>query len=169
VIDGLTLDQFVKLIKLVRQQGNNMNFMLGYGVVDPNQVKTLLAGATTNLYLVDQYNHQSAGFKQFLADMNKYNKSYKDRNDSVASGWLGVQMLKNAVAHAATVDRAGILNYMKTATVDINGMTSPLNYSTPSTVLGGSLPRLVNNGIWLGKYVNGKEVPVSTQPYSCLK
>jgi hypothetical protein len=58
---------------------------------------------------------------------------------------------------------------MKTATVDINGMTSPLNYSTPSTVLGGSIPRVVNNGIWLGKYVNGKEVLVSKQPYSCLK
>jgi ABC-type branched-subunit amino acid transport system substrate-binding protein len=169
VIDGLALDQFVKLIKLVRQQGNDMNFLISYGVTDPNQVKSLLAGANNNIYLVDEYNHQSAGWKQFLKDMDKYNKGFKDRNDSVASGWLAVQMLAQAVKNASSLDRAGILNYMKTATVDIGGMTPPLNYAVPGTALGGAAPRMVNDTILLGKYKDGKEVPVGKYAfYHCF-
>jgi len=165
IIDGLTVEAFTKFIQGTRQQGSDVPFLVSGGVFDASQVKDRLNGANNNIYIVGEYNHQSAGFKDFKADMDKYNKSYGNRNDSVLSGWIAIKQLEYAANKATTIDRKGIMDAMNATTdFDLGGLTEPIDYSKPQTGLGGALPRVINDAVYLYKYEDGKEVPVKGSP-----
>ena len=56
--------------------------------------------------------------------------------------------------------RQGLIDAMN-STTDFtgDGMVPPCDFSKPSAALGGKAPRVVNDGIILADFVNGKEVP----------
>jgi len=165
IIDGLTVEQYTKFIQTTRQQGSSVPFLVSAGVFDASQIKDRLAGANSNIYIIGEYNHLSDGYQQFLKDIDTYNKSYGNRNDSVLSGWIALKMLQFAGNKAATVDRAGILAVMNATTdFDVSGLMGPTDYTKPQTGLGGSLPRVVNDAIYVYKYQDGKEVAVNGSP-----
>jgi ABC-type branched-subunit amino acid transport system substrate-binding protein len=173
VVDGQTAAMYTQFIKAVRQQGDSsMKFLVSTGVFDAGQVKSLF-GNDPNIYLVDEYNHAAPGYQHFLSDVNKYDSSYPNRNDSVLSGWIGVygfaQILSGIISQGtASPTRADIVNYLNKQTdFDVQGLTGGINYTAPNPSLGGSIPRIFNDRIWLAKAVNGTEVPMNDgKPFS---
>jgi ABC-type branched-subunit amino acid transport system substrate-binding protein len=176
VIDGQTADMYTQFIKAVRQQGDaGMKFFISTGVFDAGQLQSLF-GNDPNLYLVDEYNHMSAGYQHFLSDMNTYNNSYPNRNDSAAGGWVSVYAFAQAVRALmaggnAVPSRASVLSYMNKQTnfnvQDMFGKVG-INFTKPNTAEGGALVRLDNDKIWLQKYAgNGKTTPIDNyKPFS---
>jgi branched-chain amino acid transport system substrate-binding protein len=167
VVDGQTAAMYTQFIKAVRQQGDTgMKFLVSTGVFDAAQVKSLF-GNDPNIYLVNEYNHAAPGYQHFLSDVNKYNSSYTNRNDSVLSGWIAVygfdQILKGIISQGtASPTRADIVSYLNKQTdFDVEGLTGGINYTKPNPSLGGSIPRIFNDRIWLAKANNGTEVPLN--------
>jgi branched-chain amino acid transport system substrate-binding protein len=173
VVDGQTAAMYTQFIKAVRQQGDSaMKFLVATGVFDAAQVKSLF-GNDPNVYLVNEYNHEAPGYQHFLSDMGKYNPSYSDTNDSVLSGWVGVygfaQILKGIISEGtASPTRADIVSYLNKQTdFDVEGLTGGINFTKPNPSVGGSIPRVFNDRIWLAHAVNGTAVPLNgNKPFS---
>jgi len=169
IIDGLTVEQFTKFIRGARQQGSDVPFLVSGGVFDAGQIQDRLSGADSDIYIVGEFNHQSQGFKDFKADIDKYNGDYDNRNDSVLCGWFAIKQLEYAANKASSIDRKGILAAMNATTdFDLGGLTEPLDYTKPQAGLGGSLPRVINDAVYLYKYDNGKEELVKDSPANHL-
>ena len=49
-------------------------------------------------------------------------------------------------------------------TAVLGGLTPPIDYTKPQTGLGGSLPRVINDAIYLYKYNDGKEELINGSP-----
>jgi ABC-type branched-subunit amino acid transport system substrate-binding protein len=173
VVDGQTAAMYTQFINAVRQQGDtNMNFQISAGVFDAAQVKSLFPG-DNNIYLVNEFDHSAPGYQQFLSDVNKYDPSYANRNDSVLSGWISVQafaeVLKGLIAEGnASPTRADIVSYLNKQTdFDVQGLTDGINFTKPNPSLGRSIPRIFNDRIWFAKAVNGTEQPLNGgKPFS---
>lgn len=173
VVDGQTSAMYTAFIKAVRQQGDSsMKFLVSAGVFDAAQVKSLF-GNDPNIYLVNEYDHAAPGYQHFLSDAAKYDPSYPNTNDSVLSGWIGVygfaQILKAIIAEGtASPTRADIVSYLNKQTdFDVQGLTGGVNFTKPNPSLGGSIPRIFNDRIWLAKASNGTEIPMNGgQPFS---
>src|SRR5262249_4672646 len=156
---------FTKFIRQTRQQGSTVPFLVSAGVFDTGQVKDRLEGANDKIYIVGEYKHQSQGWKDFKDDIEKYNNSYKNRNDSMLSKWFAIKQLEYAANKAATIDRKSIVDAMNATTnFDLKGLTLPLDYTKPQTGLGGSLPRVINDVVYLYKYADSKEQTVNGSP-----
>jgi ABC-type branched-subunit amino acid transport system substrate-binding protein len=167
VVDGQTAAMLAQFIKAVRQQGDTgMKFLVSTGVFDAAQIKSLF-GNDPNIYLTDEYDHLAPGYQHFLSDMAKYNGSYPNTNDEVLSGWIATygfaQILKDLISSGtASPTRADIVNYLnKQTNFDVEGLTNGINYTKPNPSLGGSIPRIFNDRIWLAHAVNGKAVPLN--------
>jgi ABC-type branched-subunit amino acid transport system substrate-binding protein len=65
IVDGMTADMYTKLIKGVRQQGGKLKFLVSAGAFDANQLQRLFPG-DSNFVLVEEVDHSSAGYQQFL-------------------------------------------------------------------------------------------------------
>jgi ABC-type branched-subunit amino acid transport system substrate-binding protein len=167
VVDGQTAGMYTSFIKAVRQQGDTgMKFLISTGVFDAAQVKSLF-GDDPNIYLVNEYDHTAPGYQHFLADVSKYNPTYPNQNDSVLSGWIGVygfaQILKAIISEGtASPTRADIVNYLNKQTdFDVQGLTNGINFTKPNPSVGGTIPRIFNDRIWLAHASNGTEVPMN--------
>jgi branched-chain amino acid transport system substrate-binding protein len=173
VVDGQTAAMFTQFIKAVRQQGDTgMKFLVSTGVFDAAQVKSLF-GTDPNIYLVNEFNHAAPGYQHFLSDMGKYNPSYSSTNDEVLCGWIGVygfaQILKGIISEGtASPTRADIVSYLNKQTdFDVEGLTGGINFTKPNPSLGGAIPRIFNDRIWLAHAVNGTAVPLNgNKPFS---
>jgi ABC-type branched-subunit amino acid transport system substrate-binding protein len=173
VVDGQTAAMYTQFIKAVRQQGDTgMKFLVSTGVFDAGQVKSLF-GTDPNIYLDNEYDHAAPGYQHFLSDVAKYDPSYPNRNDSVLSGWIGVygfaQILKGIISEGtASPTRADIVNYLNKQTdFDVEGLTGGINFTKPNPSLGGAIPRIFNDRIWLAHAVNGTAVPLNgNKPFS---
>jgi hypothetical protein len=91
----------------------------------------------------------------------------------VLSGWIGVyglaQILKGIIAEGtASPTRADIVSYLNKQTgFDVQGLTGGINFTKPNPTLGGSIPRIFDDRIWLAKASNGTEIPMNGgQPFS---
>jgi ABC-type branched-subunit amino acid transport system substrate-binding protein len=173
VIDGQTAAMYTQFIKAVRQQGDSkMKFLVGDAVLDAAQVKSLF-GNDPNIYLADNYDHAAPGFQHFLSDVSKYNPSYSNTNDSVLNGWItvyGFAQILNGIISSGTASptRADIVSYLNKQTdFDVEGLTGGVNFTKPNTTLGGSIPRIFNDRVWMAKASNGTEVPLNGgKPFS---
>ena len=161
IIDGLTTDLFSKFIHAYRQQGFQTPIIPSGGVYDPHGVETQLSGVNSNIYIDTEFNHDSPGYRTFLADVNKYDASYSDRTDEVLRAYFAVKEFAYAAQHAASLTKAGLLAEMNSLSdYTSDGLLPTLNYTVPQTALGGSAPRVFADTIWLDKYQNGQFVPV---------
>ena len=149
-----------KFVQATRQQGSEVPFLLSAGLFDVNQIKEQLAGADSEIYIAAEFNHLSKGYDEFVDEMEE-RSDHPNHNDAVLSGWLAIRQLEYALNKSATVDRAGILEAMNTTTdFDYKGLTPVLDYTKPNPGFNNALPRLTNDGLFLYKYEDGKEVAV---------
>jgi hypothetical protein len=50
---------------------------------------------------------------------------------------------------------------------DVEGLTGGINFTKPNPLLGGAIPRVFNDRIWLAHAVNGTAVPLNgNKPFS---
>jgi len=164
IVDGLLIDQFTKLIRGAAQQGLNVPFLVSTGVFDAQTVTKNLGNISNTIYFVDEFDHQSPGYQQFLSDMQKNNPS-GSTDDSSLQGWMAIKLFAYAADHASSLTRQGILTEMNgLSNYDIDGLVPGLDYTSTNPGLGGSLPRIFNDSVWLEKFQGGKAVPVGSYP-----
>jgi branched-chain amino acid transport system substrate-binding protein len=152
VVDGLTLDAYVKFIKGMRQQGSNAGALISDAVMDTPLFVSNLKG-TENIYQVANDDKSSAGYKQFLSDFQKYATDKSDQTGNVVWGWFAAQLFQNMANNAASLTPQGICDQAnKTSGYTIGNIVPPLDFTQPSKALGGQAPRLFNDGIYLFKF-----------------
>jgi len=152
VVDGLTLDAYVKFTKGMRQQGSNANILFSDGVLDSNLYLQNLKG-TDNIYMVSEDDRSSDGYKQFQADFQKYATDKNDQTGNVVWGWIASKLFQDIANKAASLDAKGICDQAnKTSGFTIGNIVPPLDFTKPGTALGGQAPRLFNDFQFFFKY-----------------
>jgi ABC-type branched-subunit amino acid transport system substrate-binding protein len=171
VTDAQTAEMFESFIKEVESQGGKLSYQVSAGVFDAKQLMSKF-GNSVKFVIINEYNHTAPGFNSFLKGMAKYNSSAPDVNDSALSGWVGimgmVQVLKALHSEGITPTRSAILSYLShDSKFDVQGLTGGVNFTKPSTLLSGAIPRVFTTSIWMAYAKNGKEVPISNnQPFT---
>jgi ABC-type branched-subunit amino acid transport system substrate-binding protein len=159
LVDGLTTAVGIRLGKALQQQGFNEPSIYNGTTWDAGTVKTNF-GNPKNAYLETPFPPSSAGFKQFSADMKKYSKTQYLSTD-LSTTWLAAKIIQRWAKNVQNPTAASLLQYLSTTpNIDTFGMTIPLDYTKPGTVLGGAAPRIVNPCTALYHYDNGKLVAV---------
>jgi len=161
IITALTTDLAGRFVQTARQEGiQTPIFVLG-GVYDPSTIQSQLGGAATNLYVASRLNLSSPAFQQMSDDLTTYQPSYKKRNTQILSEWGGVQLFAYVAAHAGKISRTSVLNTANHVTGwQYKGLTPPVNFTTPQTALGGTIPRMVNLTVYGYKWNSSKLAPI---------
>jgi ABC-type branched-subunit amino acid transport system substrate-binding protein len=169
IVDALLTPQMVSFIKAYRQQGGTTPFVVGTNELGSATIKQQLAGADQGIYAAGWFNYQSSGYKQYRADVAKYQPNALDpTNDLTADAWLNVEMFAMAAGKTlkaspnTPLSRAGLLKTMNTWTdFNLGGMTPTLDFSKPQTALGGGFSRIVDPYYYPVQYENGQFVSMN--------
>ena len=161
VVDGLTQDAYVKLIKGMQQQGSNTKFMINSGIMDANRITQYLGANAKDMYQVAEDNYQSAGYQQFVAACKKYCPDPSNMTGHVIWAWEAAILFRTVAGNAPAIDAKGIAAAAAQLTnFTIGGIIPAVNFTRPGTALGGKAPRLFNDTLWLFRFQNGQLVPV---------
>jgi ABC-type branched-subunit amino acid transport system substrate-binding protein len=156
ILTGVVTAQAAQLIIDSRQAGKTFPVITTASDFSPNTMKKLVGSSATNVYVVSQYKLSGPWYDAYEAQMDAIGQKGTDNDNNISlSAWLGVQMLKHAVMQVGpkNVTRESILKAMKAASnFDTGGLTPPLDWTKPSTVLGGSEPNLINPDVVGYKY-----------------
>jgi hypothetical protein len=101
-----------------------------------------------------------------MSDVEKYDPD-APLNDTVAAGYLSVKVFADVAEDLDTIDRAGVLDAMNNLKdFSTDGMTLPLDFTTPGTALGGNAPRLFDHAAvgYAYRYENENFVAVGARP-----
>lgn len=145
VVVAVTSQLQSRYLHTARQQGYEEPIVISGTEASPDSVKKDLDGANENLYIMSAFDRTSPGFEQLEKDIKTYDSS-ATTDDTVAAGYLSVKVFAKVAGGLATIDRASVLaamNALKGFSTD--GMTLPLDYTTPGTALGGQAPRLFDS------------------------
>jgi branched-chain amino acid transport system substrate-binding protein len=161
VVDGLTEDAYVKLIKGMQQQGSNAKFMISSGVMDAGRMTTNFGADGKNIYQDAEDDYNSSGYQQFLAACQKYCPDPNNTTGNVIWAWESAVLLKTVAQQASTLDAKGIAAAIAQVTdFNIGNIIPTINFTVPGKALGGAAPRLFNDTLWMFQFQNGKLVPV---------
>ncbi|HSY16171.1 MAG TPA: ABC transporter substrate-binding protein [Jatrophihabitantaceae bacterium] len=139
---ALTAQLEERYIQTARQQGYAAPMVVSGTEVDPDLIKKNLAGASQNLYVMSQFNYSSDGFKKMLADRAKYEPT-ASTFDLFTDAYLSTEIFAKVATGLPTITRAGVFSAMSTMKgYDTDGLTEPLDFTTPGAALGGTAPRL---------------------------
>jgi ABC-type branched-subunit amino acid transport system substrate-binding protein len=171
IVDALLTPQMVSFIKAYRQQGGTTPFVVGTNELGSATIKQQLAGADQGIYAAGWFNYQSSGYKQYRADVAKYQPNALDpTNDLTADAWLNVEMFAMAAEKTlkaspnTPLSRAGLLKTMNTWTdFNLGNMTPTLDFSKPQTALGGGFSRIVDPYYYPVQYKNGQFVSMNNE------
>ncbi len=147
-----------RMVKALEQQGFNDPIILNpttwyLGAITANFPKA------TNIYVAENFNLDSAGFKQFSADMAKYNPGSDYLAGTIFDVWLGATALAQAAKTIPTLTAKSVYNYFSTTTsISTEGATDNLNFTVPNKAMGGAIARLSDTKDALYHYVNGNLV-----------
>jgi ABC-type branched-subunit amino acid transport system substrate-binding protein len=104
------------------------------------------------------------GIKQYLKDMNAFDKSLI-KNDQGVGNWLSTYIFEQAAEQTDEITGANILATLNGMTdVDTLGLTPPIDYTQPAEVAQFPLPRLFVSTIVHGAVKKGKIVSASKPP-----
>lgn len=164
VVNGLTEDAYVKLIKGMQQQGSNTKFMINSGIMDANRITQFLGAGAKNIYQVAEDNYQSAGYRQFAAACKKYCPDPSNMSGHVIWAWEAAILFRTVAGKAPAIDAKAIAAAAAQVTnFTIGGIIPPVSFTRPSTALGGKAPRLFNDTLWLFRFDNGQLVRVGNE------
>jgi ABC-type branched-subunit amino acid transport system substrate-binding protein len=99
----------------------------------PQALVTSLGKAANGVTLTESFAIPSAtATPTFWADMQKYQPSAA-RSSQALLGWIEVNLVKQVAAQAKAYDHQSLLAALKqTASVDIEGMGGPVNFTQPN-------------------------------------
>lgn len=161
VINGLTVDAYVKLIKGMQQQGSSAKFEVSSGIMDASRVSQYLGASVQNIYVTSQDDYQSAGYQQFLAACKQFCPDPSNLTGHVIWAWEAALLFKTVAESATSIDAKGIAAAAAQVTnFTIGNIIPPVNFSTPSTAFGGKAPRLFNDTMWIYEFKDGQLLPL---------
>jgi branched-chain amino acid transport system substrate-binding protein len=164
VVDGLTEDAYVKLVQGMQQQGSTAKFMIDSGIMDASRITQYLGAGAKNIYQVAEDNYQSAGYRQFVAACKKYCPDPSDMSGEVIWPWEAAILFRTVADKAPAINaRAIAATAARITNFTIGGIIPPVSFSRPGTALGGKVPRLFNDTLWLYRFDNGQLVPVGNE------
>lgn len=163
IIDALLTPQMVQFIKAYRQQGGSTPFVVGTNEISATTAQSQLSGVNSKLYAAGWFDLNSAGYKQYLSEMQKYQpKGLADNTDLTAAAWLGIHMFAmaaekaNAASKGAALTRSELLSTMNSwSDFSLGGMTPPIDFTTPQAALGGNFIRIQDPFYYPVQYKNG--------------
>ncbi|HKE72346.1 MAG TPA: hypothetical protein VKB57_01955, partial [Acidimicrobiales bacterium] len=115
-----------------------------------------------NVYAAGMYNAESAGYRQFVSDLEAHEPK-ADPSDQSAMAWLAVKLFAKVANDAPEVSRSAVLSGLNgLKSFDTDGMTPVLDFTKPNPALGGALPRLFNTTVVPAKLEDHKFVQVES-------
>lgn len=166
VIVSTTNQLMIRYVRTARQQGYQGDVVISGTEASPQSVKSDLGGVNSDLYVITGFERDSAGFRAMVTDIDKYDPD-APLNDTVAASYLSVKVFADVAEDLGTIDRAGVLDAMNNLKdFSTDGMTLPLDFTTPGTALDGNAPRLVEHAAvgYAYRYENEAFVPVGARP-----
>jgi ABC-type branched-subunit amino acid transport system substrate-binding protein len=164
LFDGNTVPDGVRLGKALQAQGFSRPVIYNGISWDAGSISSNLNNPS-NAYISTGFNLSSAGYQQFDADLTKFKPGSTERSGELINLWLSA----NVVAAEANklpangVTASAIRDELSKATaLNTYGLTIPLNYTTPSSIGGGSITRAPNACAALYKVDNGKSTLVGS-------
>jgi hypothetical protein len=160
LVDGDTTAVGIRLGKALLEQGFKEPVEYNGTTWDAHTIKTNF-GNPKNVYIESPYLESSAGYKMFVADMNKYAPGADYYSTDLSSVWLAAMIVQRWSKNVAHPTAPALLKYLSTAaSINTWGMTIPLTYTKPAHVLNGLASRAVNPCTALYHYKSGKLVEV---------
>ena len=148
-------------VKAARQQGMTTPIVISAGVESPSIVQQQLGGGQ-DLYFDTYFDHSGPSYDAFLSQWQAAGNSPSLADEFALNGWLSVTMFADVARTLTAVTRASVqAAFSKLANFSTGGLTPPLSFDKPGTVLGGSAPRIINPTIALVDYQNGAFVPAA--------
>jgi ABC-type branched-subunit amino acid transport system substrate-binding protein len=129
--------------------------------VTPESALASIGSAAGNAYAILDFNSDSPGYSTFLTQMKQNAPSAQITLYSL-NMWLSVQVFDEIAKTVPNLTRASLLGALNSASaVDTQGLTPTLNFTQPSTILGGSAPRTFNKTVVYSHFANGHYQPIS--------
>jgi ABC-type branched-subunit amino acid transport system substrate-binding protein len=156
----LSVDAALQFLQTAKAQAVTIPIVIPGTEMSQEQVAAL-GGAANGAYVTTGFPPSGgAGNDLFNKQMDKY-AAGKPKDDLSRNSWLAVRLFASVAKGLTTITRASVLDALNHLTnVDTLGMTGPVDFTKPSTVSGGKLPRLFNTNVVYNKIENGKFIPV---------
>ena len=156
LVDGDTTAVGIRLGKALLEQGFKEPVEYNGTTWDADTIKANF-GNPTNAYVETPFNVSSAGYKMFVADVNKYAPGSNYDSTDLSTAWLAAKIVQRWAQNVSHPTASALLTYLSTApSINTYGMTIPLSYTKPGNVLGGVASRVSNPCTALYHYKNGK-------------
>jgi len=159
IVHAVELPLLNKLMLAVEAQGAKIPIVVAAGTVGPKTIEDRLAGVTSPVTILSIVDRTSKGFAEYEADVKKYDPE-QDANDGSVSAWLAVKYLfaKNVapaldgkeITRQAVWDTSNSLKAVNT-----DGLMPPMDWSTPTNLLGGMVTRGFNTTGYAYTYTGG--------------
>ena len=160
LVDGDTTAVGIRLGKALLEQGFKEPVEYNGTTWDTATIKANF-GNPTNAYVETPFNVSSAGYKMFVADVNKYAPGSNYDSTDLSTAWLAAKIVQRWAQNVSHPTASALLTYLSTApSINTYGMTIPLSYTKPGKVLGGVASRVSNPCTALYHYKNGKLIEV---------
>ena len=160
LIDGNTTAVGIRLGKALLEQGFKEPVEYNGTTWDADTIKANF-GNPTNAYIETPYNVTSAGYKMFVAAVNKYAPGAHYYSTDLSTVWLAAMIVQRWAKNVSDPKASALFEYLSTAaSINTWGMTIPLSYTKPGHVLSGLAARAVNPCTALYHYKNGKLIEV---------
>lgn len=132
---GVTKDLAVPLGQALRQQGYTKPLIFSSTVFNGADIKSAFGANAGKILIGGTYSQSGAGWKQFQAEMKKYEPSaYVGPVD--VNAWMGVHQLATVANKiSGPITRASLMTaYNSLKNYSTDGLTPTLNYTVPNPV-----------------------------------
>ncbi len=156
MLEGTDAATAVRLYKALKQQGYTQPILFNPTTWNVTNVKQLLDNPN-NAYIETPYDPNSAGWKAYIADVQKYDPSNINYGEEGADQWLAAHLIADMANKMASPSASQIFTQLShTTALQTLGLTPPLDYTKPANVLGGEVTRPISPCLGLYKYDNGQ-------------
>ena len=176
--DGIILavigDQVGRFVKELQAQGYKGKIATAGPFLTPTilaDVGSYLNGRTGVVLAYPPVTSKTVpGIKQYLKDMNAFDKSL-NKNDQGVGNWLSTYIFEQAAGKTQEITGANIIAALNAMTsVDTLGLTPPIDYTKPVKVAQLPLPRIfvstiVQASVKKAKIVSASRPPEFTQAF----
>lgn len=153
----------VKTTQEIRAQGSDIPICGNVSQLTPSIISSL-GTAASNLYVSMMFapnSVQQPGVQTFVKAMSEYG-NLGNSDDFSKQAWAAIQLLNQACKGLTSITRQTVLSAMNAMTTwDSGGLLPVINFKAKGTLLGGTVPKYNNPGMFYAKVVNGQLVPTA--------
>jgi ABC-type branched-subunit amino acid transport system substrate-binding protein len=149
IIGGAQLPLMTKLLLAAQSQGANIPLVMSALPVGPKTTKSVLQGINSNVVVMSDVDRSSAGFAEFMRDLQKYSPS-QQASDEAVNTWMQIKLefakdIVGAIPKGTTITRSSVFSAANTlSAVNTDGLTPTMNWTKPTNYLGGKVTRAFN-------------------------